>query len=136
MERQSSQLKDLKFREVCLSDLRSIMALYQENKSDNIHADSALELTEHFGLPLYLLEIEKRLIGYSFVTVNRYGQSEIHLQIDKEFEKKKIGEKLLQYTVQSRHEVFRLNDRPAFSDIAGIKRSVAALVRWLNLCDD
>lgn len=132
---QTNEQNNLEFRAVYLSDLKSIINLYRESESDEILAGSKQQLTEHFGLPLNLVAQHSKIIAYSFINIDGMEEASVQFRIHKEFEQSDIGKKLSQFTAAAHVNSFGLVDGLAFSDRAGIQKSVKRLVDWLNRCD-
>ena len=135
MAAQKNDPKELKFRGVYLTDLKSIKALYFGNENIENQAISEKELNEQFGIPLNVAEWNKRIIAYSFVNVDAQTKPRIQLRIAEEFSAMNIADQLTDFTIRSHEGVYGLNGGDAFSDTKSVQNSIRSFVDWMNQCN-
>ncbi|MBE9602318.1 hypothetical protein [Pedobacter sp. MC2016-24] len=135
MAAQKNDPKELKFRGVYLGDLKSIKALYLGNESTKNQMICENELNEQFGIPLNVVEWNKRIIAYSFVNVDAQTKPRIQLRIAEEFSAMNIAAQLTDFTIRSHEGVYGLNGGDAFSDTKSVQNSIRSFVDWMNQCN-
>ena len=123
MESNSIQQQLLNFRAVTISDLNAIIGLYQQQNTSFTESNS--QFNHHFGLPLYVAELNNKIVGYSYATI----QSEdycLKTHIDTSFSNYSINESLM---LES--EVFFKNEWQNASN-RNLTVAIDQLVNWLN----
>lgn len=123
METILKQQQNLSFRAVTISDLNAIIGLYQQQNTSITETNSAFN--HHFGLPLYVAELNNKIVGYSYATI----QSEdycLKTYIDTNFSNHPIGENLM---LES--EAFFKNEWQNTSN-RNLTLAIDQLVNWLN----
>lgn len=117
---------EVTYRKVYLSDLKAVLDIYQETKSN----DPSEKLTMQFGLPLAIAEHSNELIGFASAQCNELEEVEIT-----SYYKNGIGqsntqpflEELAKSTVNSSFDI-------GPQAVKKIKNATERLVRWLNHC--
>lgn len=130
--------KDLKFREVYLSDLSPIISLYRKTEVQHPHAAAAAaagKLDTHFGLPLNVVEWNKKIVAYSFVSISETEQAEVKWRIDQEFKETSLETQLSDFAAKRYQATAENPARKNLSDPKSIRNSINRLVDWLNNCD-
>lgn len=135
MAAQKNDPKELKFRGVYLADLKSIKAIYFGNESTKNQMICENELNEQFGIPLNVVEWNKRIIAYSFVNVDAQTKPRIQLRIADEFSAMNIAAQLTDFTIKSHKGVYGINGGDAFSDTKSMQNSIRSFVDWMNQCN-
>lgn len=123
MESNSTQQQLLNFRAVTISDLNAIIGLYQQQNTSFTESNSLFN--HHFGLPLYVAELNNKIVGYSYATI----QSEdycLKTHIDTTFSNHSIDESLIQES-----ETFFKNEWQNASN-KNLTIAIDQLVNWLN----
>ncbi|MBA0884002.1 GNAT family N-acetyltransferase [Flavobacterium undicola] len=121
METIIKQQQKISFRAVTISDMNTIVKLYQQQKAT---LDSAL--TNHFGLPFYVAEIDRKIVGYSYATPTNANNYHLNTHIDTNFSNNQIDESLIRES-----ELFFKNEWQN-SHYKNLSISIAHLVNWLN----
>lgn len=121
METIIKQQQNLNFRAVTISDMNTIVKLYLEQKTT---LDSTL--TNHFGLPLYVAELNNKIVGYSYATTTNANNYNLNTHIDTNFSNYQIDESLIRES-----ELFFKNEWQYGSN-KKLSISIAHLVNWLN----
>lgn len=114
------QQQKLSFRAATISDMNTIVKLYQQQKT----TDSAL--TNHFGLPFYVAEMDRKIVGYSYATPTNTNNYHLNTHIDTNFYNDQIDESLIRES-----ELFFKNEWKN-SHYKKLSVSIAHLVNWLN----
>ena len=121
------------YRKVYLSDLREVMNIYHDNKTDaspEKHEFQVKKLTEQFGLPLSVAESSNELIGFASAKLNDLEEVEIAFYYKNGVSQSEIQPFLEQQAKSTFNSTF--NSGPE----AGkkLKQSSQRLVEWLNKC--
>lgn len=121
METIIKQQQNLNFRAVTISDMNAIVKLYQEQKTT---LDSAL--TNQFGLPFYVAELNCKIVGYSCATTNIPNNYQINTYIDSPFSNDYVNETLAQESA-----IFFKNEWQN-GHYKNLSTAINQLVNWLN----
>lgn len=121
METIIKQQQNLSFRAVTISDMNAIVKLYQEQKTTS---DSAL--TNQFGLPFYVAELDSKIVGYSCATTNNSNNYQINTYIDSPFSNASVNESLAQESAD-----FFKNEWQN-GHYRNLSTAINQLVNWLN----
>lgn len=121
METIIKQQQNLNFRAVTIFDMNTIVKLYQKQKET---LDSAL--TNHFGLPLYVAELDSKIVGYSYAIPTNADNYNLNTHIDINFSNDQIDESL-----KRESELFFKNEWQNGSN-KNLSVSITHLVNWLN----
>jgi hypothetical protein len=121
METIIKQQQNLNFRAVTIFDMNTIVKLYQKQKET---LDSAL--TNHFGLPLCVAELDSKIVGYSYATTTNTNNYNLNTHIDINFSNDQIDESL-----KRESELFFKNEWQNGSN-KNLSVSITHLVNWLN----
>lgn len=124
MESNSTQQQLLNFRAVTISDLNSIIRLYEQQQNIPFSGLN-IPFDTDFGLPLYVAELNNKIVGYSYATI----QSEdycLKTHIDTTFSNHSIDESLMQES-----KAFFKNEWQNASN-RNLTIAIDQLVNWLN----
>jgi hypothetical protein len=135
MAAQKNDSKEFKFRGVYLADLKPIKALYHGTECNDKKVIPGDQLTEQFGIPLNLVEWDKKVIAYSFVNIDTDTRPRIQLRIAKEFKSMNIAEQLTDFTMKHHEGAYGLSGGVAFSDTKSIENAIRTFVDWMNQCN-
>jgi hypothetical protein len=127
--------KDLNFRDVYLSDLSPIISLYRKTAVQHPHIAAADKLDVHFGLPLNVVEQNKKIVAYSFVSISETEQAEVRWRIDQEFKETSLETQLSDFAAKRYQAKAENQTGKDLSDPQSIRNSINRLVDWLNNCD-
>lgn len=121
METVLHQQQTLNFRAVTISDMNTIVKLYQqENRTVNS------TLNHHFGLPFYVAELDSKIVGYSYATSTTENDYSINTTINVTFSKHSIEESFIRESqLFFKKEWQKGNYKNLFV-------SIFHLVNWLN----
>jgi len=128
------QTKEIKYRQVNLSDLQAIKSIYRKihdrsiNGEDNLHQHTALLLADRFGLPLMLADCDKEIVGFASVVINKSAEIEINSFMKNGFEVDCIA-RSLQANAQKSFRATFLNNK---TDNLKLKAHIDSFVEWLN----
>ncbi|GEM_PF-1294703 len=126
-----STLTDLCFSPVCISDLDAIKELYSKRQlslNAAVEAAEASPLTADFGCPLYTARCKNIMIGYSYVTVNEFGETVFKTVMDQAY-KGHQGEHQLMALTSEQYQTNKLHAKAQKH-----KEANERLVNWLNSC--
>lgn len=134
MNEQNHRDTNLEFRKVYLSDMRSVINLYQKTETsvfnDQLPPDQAINLTADFGLPLSIVSEDKEVIGFAFAAINEQNEVVLSSRGLQKPEPSKIGNELIEQAKRTLYATFGdLQD-----DNTKLKNSIHKLVDWLNTC--
>ncbi len=121
METIIEQQQNLIFRAVTISDMNTIVKLYQQQETT---ANSAL--THQFGLPFYVAELDRKIVGYSYATSTAADNYSINTTIDATFSKYSIDESFIRES-----ELFFKKEWQK-GHYKKLSISIFHLVNWLN----
>jgi len=124
MNRPEKISNETNYRKVYLSDLRKVMNIYQENRTD------IEKLTEQFGLPLAIAESSNELIGYAAAKLNELEEVEFASYYKNGVSQSEIQPFLEQQARNTFNSTF--NNGPEAGKM--LKQSSQKLVKWLNKC--
>lgn len=128
------QHQEFKYRSVYLSDLKSIINLYSENNgAQNTVHHAKSKLTNDFGLPLSIAELNQKIIAYSSVHIDKSGKAAIKICTNNESGNTQFIEQLEHFTKNKFHENWGKNQDTISEQ--QIKQAIENLISWLNLCD-
>ncbi|MES2238844.1 MAG: hypothetical protein V4497_01160 [Bacteroidota bacterium] len=124
MESIIEQQQNVSFRAATITDLNTIVNLYQKQESNSSTETSAI--TNHFGLPLYVAECDNQIVGYSYASATNSDDYCLKIHIDTPFLNYPINDNLMRES-----ELFFKNE---WQNDSNRKLSVAIvqLVNWLN----
>ncbi|MBB5438747.1 hypothetical protein HDC92_002428 [Pedobacter sp. AK017] len=128
MVAQEKEHSPIKFREVFLSDLKSIVNLYRTQKT--IHSTG---LNADFGLPLGIAELNCKIIAYAFVNINDAGKAVVQVHTDKELAQDQVCETLKNISLKRFKAQWTFDDN-GISTENHVKNAISRLVNWLNNC--
>lgn len=128
MVAQEKEHSPITFREVFLSDLKSIVNLYRTQKPFNTTC-----LTADFGLPLGIAELNCKIIAYAFVNINDAGKAVIQVHTDKELAQDQVCETLKSISLKRFTAHWSFDDN-GISMENHVKNAISRLVNWLNNC--
>jgi hypothetical protein len=124
MKAQNHRSTNLEFRKVYLSDMRSVINLYQSPQ------DKAIRLTADFGLPLSIASEGKKVIGFAFATINELDEVVLNSRGVQQPDPSNIEDELIKEAKRTLYATFGdLQD-----DNTKLKNSIHKLVDWLNTC--
>ncbi|MFA4868436.1 MAG: hypothetical protein WC623_09570 [Pedobacter sp.] len=117
---------EITFRKVYLSDLKAVLDIYQETRS-NLSTD---KLTTQFGLPLAIAEHSNKLIGFASAKCNESEEVEIT-----SYYKNGICQSNTQTSLEelAKSTVYSSFDTGPEA-VKKIKNATDRLVTWLNNC--
>lgn len=121
METIIKQQQKLSFRAATISDINTIVKLYQQQKTT---LDSAL--TNHFGLPFYVAEMDRKIVGYSYATPINANNYHLNTHVDTNFYNEQIDESL------ALESALFFEKEWQNSHYKNLSISIAHLVNWLN----
>lgn len=121
METIIEQQQKISFRAVTISDMNTIVKLYQHQKTK---VNSAL--TDQFGLPFYVAEMDSKIIAYSSATSTAVTDYAINTTIDTAFLKYSIEESFIRES-----ELFFKKEWQK-EQYKKLSVSIVHLVNWLN----
>jgi hypothetical protein len=133
MNRPEKISHETNYRKVYLSDLRNILNIYHDNRTDTPpekHQFQVEKLTEQFGLPLAIAESNNELIGFAAARLNELEEIEFAAYYKNGVSQSEIQPFLEQQARTTFNSTF--NNGPE----AGkkLKQSSQRLVEWLNKC--
>ncbi|WP_342332769.1 hypothetical protein [Pedobacter sp. FW305-3-2-15-E-R2A2] len=124
MNKQNHRSTNLEFRKVYLSDMRSVINIYQPTQGKTI------KLTADFGLPLSIVSEDKEVIGFAFATINEQDEVVLNSRGLQQEVPSDIGDELIEEAKRTLYATFGdLQD-----DNTKLKKSIHKLVDWLNTC--
>ncbi|RQO65308.1 hypothetical protein DBR43_31175 [Pedobacter sp. KBW06] len=135
MKEHNHNSTNLEFRKVYLSDMRSVINLYQKTTERSVNnqqlpQDQTIKLTADFGLPLSIVSDDKEVIGFAFATINEQDEVVLNSRGLQQHIPSSIGDELIE-------EAKRTLDA-TFGDLqennTKLKHSIYKLVDWLNTC--
>jgi len=135
MNKQNYRSANLEFRKVYLSDMRSVINLYQKTNKTSIFNEQlpqnqVIKLTTDFGLPLSIVSEDKEVIGFAFATINELDEVVLNSRGVQQAEPSAIGDELIAEAKRTLYATFGdLQD-----DNTKLKNSIYKLVDWLNTC--
>lgn len=118
----SSQL--LNFRVVTVTDLNTIVKLYNQQKEESFSENQ--NLTKQFGLPLYVAEWDNEIVGYSYAAVSNSNDYCLKTHINTAFSNYSINENLI---LESE---LLFESEWKNSTNKGLTTAIDQLVKWLN----
>ncbi len=121
METTKKQKQQFKFRAVTITDLTKIVKLYQEQKTK----ENSI-LTNQFGLPFYVAELNQKIVGYSFATASIENNYKIKTLIDSYYFDDTINKSLAEESVLYFKNEWQNNSNKNLS------KTINQLVKWLN----
>ena len=121
METILAQQQNLSFRAVTISDINTIVKLYQQQKTT---ANSAL--TNQFGLPFYVAELDSKIVGYSYANATTENDYSLNTIVDVSFSKYSIHESFIRES-----ELFFKKEWQK-EHYKNLSASIFHLVNWLN----
>ncbi len=124
METILKQQQNLNFRAVTITDLNAIISLYQQQNTS--FTESNLQFNHHFGLPLYVVEWDNEIVGYSYVATTNSDDYCLKTTINTTFSNYPINEHLI---LES--EIFFESEWQNDSH-KKLKIAIDQLVNWLN----
>lgn len=122
METILEQQQKISFRAVTISDMNTIVKLYQQQKKTT--ANSAL--TNQFGLPFYIAELDTKIVGYSYATSTTDNDYSLNTTIDATFSKYSIDKSFIRESEQFFKKEWQKGHYKKLSV------SIIHLVNWLN----
>lgn len=123
----------IEFGEIYLSDLNSVVSFYRNQKSAQTGHNQKIEIATDFGLPLGIAKLGKKVIAYSFATINSAGKAIVEIQVDPEFEtKKEVKEPLISFASRKFADNWT-QDVNGSSPEKQVKHAIIRMVDWLNL---
>ncbi|NQX40942.1 hypothetical protein HQN84_18980 [Pedobacter steynii] len=124
MKAQNHRSTNLEFRKVYLSDMRSVINLYQSPQG------KAIKLTADFGLPLSIVSEDHKVIGFAFASINELDEVVLNSRGVQQPDPSNIGDELIAEAKRTLYATFGdLQD-----DNTKLKKSIHKLVDWLNTC--
>ncbi|SHE52115.1 hypothetical protein [Pedobacter caeni] len=131
MKEQNDKNKQLEFRKVYLSDMRSVINMYQKTNQDSsthdqTKKDKTIRLTTDFGLPLSVASKENEVVGFAAVHINASGE----LIWDSSADDLNIEHQLIEQAKITLYDTFENVQK----DHSKLKISIEKLVDWLNTC--
>lgn len=130
----TNKIDHIEFDSINVSSLKSVVNIFQ-NKKNNSKAiedggQESIQLSNHFGLPLSVASSEDRVIGYAFVSINKFGTTEINSYWEKEFYSIEV-EQNLKFHAES---IFNSMFKDPSTRTVKIQYAAEKLTNWLNLC--
>lgn len=135
MNKQNYRSANLEFRKVYLSDMRSVINLYQKTNKTSIFNEQlpqnqVIKLTTDFGLPLSIVSEDKEVIGFAFATINELDEVVLNSRGVQQADPPAIEDELIAEAKRTLYATFGdLQD-----DNTKLKNSIYKLVDWLNTC--
>lgn len=131
MKEQNHKNKQLEFRKVYLSDMRSVINIYQKTNQNSSHhdqtkQDKTIRLTTDFGLPLSVASNENEVVGFAAVHINQLGEIIWNSSSDD----LNIEHELIEQAKRTLYDTFE----NVQEDHSKLKISIEKLVDWLNTC--
>lgn len=135
MKEHNHNSTNLEFRKVYLSDMRSVINLYQKTTERSVNnqqlpQDQTIKLTADFGLPLSIVSDHKEVIGFAFATINEQDEVVLNSRGLQQDIPSAIGDELI--------EAAKRTLDATFGDLqennTKLKHSIYKLVDWLNTC--
>lgn len=133
MNRIANKSKETICRQVYLSDLRAVLAIYQDIKQETEifkHSFATEKLTEQFGLPLAVAECKKELVGFASAKLVESEEIEIAFYFKKEVGQTNIQPLLEQQAIRNFNSTFDKEEKA----VEQLKQASQSLVTWLNKC--
>lgn len=133
MNKIANKSKETICRQVYLSDLRAVLAIYQDNKQETEvvkHSFATEKLTEHFGLPLAVAEYKKELVGFASAKLAESEEIEIAFYFKKKVGQINIQPLLEQQAISNFNSTFDKEEKA----LEQLKQASQSLVTWLNKC--
>jgi hypothetical protein len=132
MNKQLGNNKEIEYDNVCLLELRAVVAIYKKAKAkiacdDNLFQNNTIHLTENFGLPLVFGKFDKEVIGFASVGFNSCNEIEINSYFREGFETLEVKQILNEKTKKIFYSTF-INDKE------NLKSSIIRWINWINKC--
>lgn len=124
MNEQNHRDTNLEFRKVYLSDMRSVINLYQ------LPQGKAIKLTADFGLPLSIVSEDNKVIGFAFASINELGEVVLNSRGVQQPDPSNIGHELIEAAKKTLYATFG----DLQEDNTKLRNSIHKLVDWLNTC--
>lgn len=131
MNRIANKSKATICRQVYLSDLKAVLAIYQDIKQDTEVVKQSFteeKLTEQFGLPLAVAEYKKELVGFASAKLDESEKIEIAFYYKKEMGQTDIQPLLEQQAISNFNSTFDKDEEA----VEQLKQASQTLVTWLN----
>jgi len=132
MEATEHSEEKITFREVYLSDLKSVINLYQRTFLNEPAKGSGIELTNDFGLPVGVAERNKKVIAYASVHIDHEGTTTFQIHADGKSESEEISVNLNHFSLKQFGKVWGTGEE--LGSGTPVKNAIARLVDWLNHC--
>lgn len=132
----SAEIKqeEIRLREVYLSDLKTVMNLYNNGLASIKNANgSGNGLTADFGLPIGIAEQNGKVIAYSRVNIDSKGTPVFNVHSDEAIEANAVCENLNSFSVKRFHAIWGVGEEQALSS-KPVVNAIDRLVDWLNHC--
>nr|WP_121272552.1 hypothetical protein [Pedobacter schmidteae] len=133
MKTEQQKQTGIKIREVYLSDLKSVLGLYQKDLPLNGKDRETEKLTADFGLPIGVAEQNKKVIACALANINPSGEVAIHIYTEQGVEPAGVFNNLQHFSLTRFNSVWgdqtKVNTRP------NVKNAIDRLVNWLNQCN-
>ncbi len=128
METIIEQQQNLNFRAVTISDMNAILKLYQQKKTtSNIElSEKNSTLTNQFGLPFYVVELNNKIVGYSYATSTAVNDYSLNTTIDATFSNYSIDKSL----IQESEPFFKKEWQNG--EYKNLSVAITQLIKWLN----
>lgn len=124
----------LTYRPVYLSDLKAIVNLYREQAPDGRYQYRQQQVAEDFGIPLNVVEHNKKTIAYSAICLNAEQEAHIELVLDKELGNETIARELELHSLNACRHAHLFMDEGDHFEIDKIRHATKTLIDWLNKC--
>lgn len=122
------------YRPVYLSDLKAIVKLYREQLSDGRYSYHSEELTADFGIPLNVVEYNKKAIAYSAICLDEEQQAHITLVLDKTCADDAVATALEACSLHACRSSHLFMDEEEHFETDKIRHAIQTLTSWLNKC--
>lgn len=126
--------KEIRLREVYLSDLKTVMNLYHSDLAPvkNVNG-SGNGLNADFGLPIGIAEQNGKVIAYSRVNIDSKGLPVFNIHGNEADEANIVSENLNSFSVKRFHAIWGRGEDHGSSS-KPVVNAIDRLVDWLNHC--
>lgn len=133
MKTEQQKQTGIKIREVYLSDLKSVLDLYQKDLPLNGKDHETEKLTADFGLPIGVAEQNTKVIACALANINPSGEVAIHIHTEQGVEPTGVSDNLQHFSLARFKSVW--GDHTKVNTMPNVKNAIDRLVNWLNQCN-
>lgn len=134
MSRQTREQDQFIYRPVYLSDLKSIVKLYREQQPDGRYSYRGESLDADFGIPLNIVEYNKKTVAYSAICLDEKQQASIRLVLDKTCADEAVASTLEERSLYACRHAHLFMDEEEHFETDKIRHAIRTLTDWLNKC--